>query len=104
MNFIARNTYRLRAEHCSQKSDMARDEKIKKFWEDLADEWIALDDKKRQGLFEEIRKARPPAWPVTSRLTGELWAVGLIINFLKDFTDLHLAKVRNRTRPFQGHE
>jgi hypothetical protein len=45
MNFIARNTYSLRAEHCSQKSDMARDEKIKKFWEDLADEWIALDDK-----------------------------------------------------------
>jgi hypothetical protein len=45
MNFIARNPYRLRAEHCSQKSDMARDAKIKKFWEDLADEWMALEDK-----------------------------------------------------------
>jgi hypothetical protein len=49
MNFIARNTYRLRAEHCSQKSDMARDAKIKKFWEDLADEWMALDDNSDAG-------------------------------------------------------
>jgi hypothetical protein len=45
MNFIARNAYRARAEHCSQKSDMAKDEKIKKFWEDLADEWMELDNR-----------------------------------------------------------
>jgi hypothetical protein len=45
MNFIPRIAYRLRAEHCSQRSDMAEDEKIKKFWEDLADEWMALDGK-----------------------------------------------------------
>ena len=45
MNFIERDAYRERAEHCSQKSDMAKDEKIKKFWEDLADEWMALDNK-----------------------------------------------------------
>ena len=45
MNFIARNAYRMRAEHCSQRSDMAKDAKIKKFWEDLADEWMELNDK-----------------------------------------------------------
>jgi hypothetical protein len=44
MNFIETNAYLERAKSCSRRSEMAQDVKIKKFWEDLADEWIVLNE------------------------------------------------------------
>jgi hypothetical protein len=45
MHFTGRNIHRARANYCSNQSDLMKDEILKKFWSDLADEWIALDDK-----------------------------------------------------------
>jgi hypothetical protein len=46
MNVIGKNANRMRAERLPQRSAMAKDEKLKKFWDDLADEWLALNDNK----------------------------------------------------------
>ena len=36
------------AEGCSRKSSLSKDEKIKKFWEDLAEDWLALESNQRK--------------------------------------------------------
>ena len=43
MNFEEINAYGARAAHCSIQAGMARDTLLKKYWDDLADDWIALD-------------------------------------------------------------
>lgn len=43
MNFSGNNAYRARAAHCSHQSDLTKDAMLKKYWDDLADEWMALD-------------------------------------------------------------
>jgi hypothetical protein len=40
MKFEAAHVYRVRHSH------LVKDEKLKKFWDDLADDWLALDDQK----------------------------------------------------------
>jgi hypothetical protein len=37
------NAYRVRAAHCSHQAYLAEDAILKKFWDDLADDWLALD-------------------------------------------------------------
>jgi hypothetical protein len=44
MKFSETNAYRTRAASCCHKSDMANDARIKKYWDDLADDWLALAD------------------------------------------------------------
>ena len=43
MKFEETNAYRVRAAHCSHQAGMAQDTLLKKFWDDLADDWMALD-------------------------------------------------------------
>ena len=43
MKFEETNAYRVRAAHCSHQADLAEDRILKKFWDDLADDWLALD-------------------------------------------------------------
>lgn len=43
MKFEEINAYGARAAHCSIQAGMARDTLLKKYWDDLADDWIALD-------------------------------------------------------------
>ena len=43
MKFEETNAYRVRAAHCSHQADLAEDAILKKFWDDLADDWLALD-------------------------------------------------------------
>jgi hypothetical protein len=43
MKFEETNAYRVRAAHCSHQADLAQDAILKKFWDDLADDWLALD-------------------------------------------------------------
>lgn len=40
MKFTAAHAYRVRHSH------LVKDEKLKKFWDDLADDWLASDDQK----------------------------------------------------------
>jgi hypothetical protein len=43
MKFEETNAYRARAAHCSHQADLAQDAILKKFWDDLADDWMALN-------------------------------------------------------------
>jgi hypothetical protein len=43
MKFTKINAYRARAAHCSEQADLAIDAKIKQYWNDLADDWLAMD-------------------------------------------------------------
>lgn len=43
MKFDETNAYRTRAAHCSHQADLAQDTILKKFWDDLADDWMALN-------------------------------------------------------------
>ena len=37
------NVYRVRAAHCAHQAGLAQDATLKKYWDNLADDWIALD-------------------------------------------------------------
>ncbi len=43
MKFQEINAYRPRAAHCSNQAGLARDTILKKFWDDLANDWMALN-------------------------------------------------------------
>ncbi len=42
MKFEETNAYRARAAHCSHLAGLAQDTILKKFWDELADDWLAL--------------------------------------------------------------
>jgi hypothetical protein len=44
MKFSESNAYRARAAHCSHQADLNDDSRLKKYWDDLADDWLALAD------------------------------------------------------------
>ena len=43
MKFDETNAYRARATHCSNQAGLTQDTILKKFWDDLADDWMTLD-------------------------------------------------------------
>ncbi len=43
MKFDETSAYRARAAHCAHQAGLAEDKILKKFWDDLADDWLALD-------------------------------------------------------------
>ena len=43
MTIIEKNAFRARVTYCCGQSGLTRDARIKKFWDDLADNWIALE-------------------------------------------------------------
>jgi hypothetical protein len=43
MTFEETRAYRANAAHCSIQSHLSQDDRLKKFWSDLADDGIALD-------------------------------------------------------------
>jgi S-adenosylmethionine hydrolase len=43
MTFSVSHAFHARAVHCAQKANLAKDVRIKKFWDDLADDWLALE-------------------------------------------------------------
>ena len=43
MNFSGDNAYRGRADYCTHQANLTRDAVLKKHWDDLADNWLALD-------------------------------------------------------------
>ena len=45
MNFNGDNAYRARAEYCTHQANLTKDAVLKKHWDDLADNWMALDVK-----------------------------------------------------------
>jgi hypothetical protein len=44
MKFSISNAYRARAEHCWQQSHLTKDVQIKKYWDHLVDDWLALEN------------------------------------------------------------
>lgn len=44
MKFGVSDAYRARAEHCSQQSQLAKDAQIKKYWAEIAAEWLVLEN------------------------------------------------------------
>ena len=44
MNFSVSDEYRARAEHCSQQSQLTKNVQLKKYWDDLAAEWLVLEN------------------------------------------------------------
>jgi len=57
MKFDETNAYCARAAHCAHQAGLAEDRILKKFWDDLADDWLALD---RTMLAVENARLRPP--------------------------------------------
>ena len=53
MKFEETNAYRAHAAHCSHQSGLTPDTMLKKFWDDLADDWMALD-----GTMQAVARAR----------------------------------------------
>ena len=43
MTILEKNVYRTRVTYCCSQSNLAKDVKFKKFWDDLADNWIELE-------------------------------------------------------------
>lgn len=37
------NALRAHSVHCAKQANLSQDDKLKKFWSDLADDWIALE-------------------------------------------------------------
>ena len=44
MKFNLSNEYRERAEYCSQQSHLTKHSQLKKYWEDLAADWLVLEN------------------------------------------------------------
>lgn len=44
MKFNRSNENHARAAHCSQQARLTQDAQIKKFWDDLAAEWLVLEN------------------------------------------------------------
>jgi hypothetical protein len=44
MKFNRSNEYHARAAHCSQQSRLTQDTQLKKHWDDLAAEWLVLEN------------------------------------------------------------
>jgi hypothetical protein len=44
MKFNVSNEYRKRAEHCAQQSNLTKDARLKKYWDELAAEWLVLEN------------------------------------------------------------
>jgi hypothetical protein len=44
MNFSVSDAYRARAEHCSQQSHLTGNVQLKKYWDELAAEWLVLEN------------------------------------------------------------
>ena len=47
MKFNKDEIHQARAKYCVSQAALARDEEIKKFWDDLANEWLEIDSKAR---------------------------------------------------------
>lgn len=43
MKFTKEEIHQARAKYCVSQAALARDEEIKKFWNDLADDWLDID-------------------------------------------------------------
>jgi hypothetical protein len=44
MKLSVSDAYRARAEHCLQQSQLSNDAQLKKYWDDLAAEWLVLEN------------------------------------------------------------
>lgn len=53
MKFEETNAYRARAAHCAHQAGLTEDSILKKFWDDLADDWLTLD-----GTMLAVKNAR----------------------------------------------
>ena len=69
------NTFRERAEHCSRQSQLTKNIQLKKYWDDLAAEWLVLEnaDLGPDPLGQEN--------PALSDLRGETTFVGYSSNY-----------------------
>ena len=47
MKFNKNEIHQARAKYCVSQAALARDEEIKKFWDDLAKEWLEIDTRAR---------------------------------------------------------
>jgi lipoprotein NlpI len=47
--------YRGRAAYCSQQSELAKDDIFKKYWDDLANDWLALE----KAIMEKDKDGKP---------------------------------------------
>jgi hypothetical protein len=47
MKFNKDEIHRARADYCVSQAALARDDEIKKFWDDLANEWLEIDKRAR---------------------------------------------------------
>ena len=52
------NAFRERAEHCSQQSQLTKNIQLKKYWDDLAAEWLVLENADLGPEFPGARKSR----------------------------------------------
>ena len=43
MEFTVIDAFRARAQRCSIRAGLTKDAVLKKYWDDLADDWMALD-------------------------------------------------------------
>ncbi len=55
MKFDENSAFSAHAAHCASKGQLSKDDAIKKFWGDMADEWIALAN----AMVEKDRYGKP---------------------------------------------
>jgi len=60
MTISVASAFRAQADHCFQQSVLTNDEKIKKHWDDLADDWLELES--NQLRIDENWKALSPRY------------------------------------------
>jgi hypothetical protein len=58
MKFSKDEINRARASYCVSQAALAKDEKIKQFWDELANEWLEIDAKVRSGQSNPEQTAR----------------------------------------------
>jgi len=49
MKFTKDEIHKARADYCVSQAALAKDEEIKGFWDDLANEWLAINARNRPG-------------------------------------------------------
>jgi hypothetical protein len=52
------NTFRERAEHCSQQSQLTKNVEIKRYWDELAAEWLVLENADLKPASPAVKKLR----------------------------------------------
>ena len=59
MKFTKDEIHQARAKYCVSQAALARDEEIKRFWDDLASEWLDIDKRAQSANISNVLASKP---------------------------------------------